>query len=83
MNAPAKHLAESLEVIGKAPITAIHACGGQWVVADNTGRKWEGFDALVVALPPAQAAELLGDLPELARQARGCPFAACWAVMTA
>jgi predicted NAD/FAD-dependent oxidoreductase len=83
MNAIAKHLSHSLEVSTQTRVTAITRRGDQWLLQDDADRDLGSFDALIVALPAAQAADLLTGLPELAQQVSQCQLVPCWAVMLA
>lgn len=81
MNAVCKHLAHELNVVTKTRIDQL-ADGARWeLVADATslGR----FDAVVVAIPPAQAADLLSFSPSLCDQITATSMAPCWAAMFA
>jgi predicted NAD/FAD-dependent oxidoreductase len=83
MNAISKQLAEALPLTTRTRVTSMTRRGNQWLLHDEANRELGYFDALIVALPAAQAAELLTDLPEVAQQVRACQFAPCWAVMAA
>ena len=83
MNAITKHLAEALPVVTQTRVTSMTRLGDQWLLHDDANRELGHFDALIVAVPAAQAADLLADLPEVAEPARACRLAPCWAVMSA
>jgi len=83
MNAIARHLAGSLPVTTQTRVASITRPGDQWLLRDDARRELGRFDALIVALPSAQAADLLTELPALAAQARACQLTPCWAVMAA
>jgi len=81
MNAIAKQLANGLCVATETRIRRLtRACRGwRWVSDDASAGRW--FDAVIVAVPAAQAAELLASRTTLAAQAGRCALAPCWAVM--
>nr|WP_147301530.1 FAD-dependent oxidoreductase [Kushneria indalinina] len=55
-------LAESLEIRQQVRITSMTRARSKWVLKDQNGRCWSGFDHVIVAIPAPQAAELLGDV---------------------
>lgn len=83
MNAITKQLAEALPLTTRARVTSMTRPGDQWLLHDDANRELGHFDALIVAVPAAQAADLLTGLPKLAEPARACRLAPCWAVMAA
>jgi predicted NAD/FAD-dependent oxidoreductase len=83
MNAIARHLAESLEVITQTSVTSVVPGQKGWILNDAANRELGCFDALIVAMPAAQAAELLARSPKLAEPIRACRLSPCWAVMAA
>jgi predicted NAD/FAD-dependent oxidoreductase len=83
MNAIAKYLSNSLQVTTQTRVALMTRRGDQWLLQDDANRELGSFDALIVALPSAQAADLLAGLPELARQVSQCRLVPCWAVMAA
>jgi renalase len=83
MNTIAKHLSHTLQVTTLTRVTSIMHRGDQWLLRDDANRELGWFDALIVALPAAQAADLLTGLPELAQQVGACRLSPCWAVMAA
>ena len=83
MNAPIRQMAEPFAVQWGAKVTALSPLAGGWRLATQTGLSVE-VDAVVVALPAEQAAELLGPArPDLAALARATPSEPCWTVMLA
>lgn len=54
-----------------------------WVVKSAEGRSLGAFDAVVVATPAPQAAELLVDAPALRTVAARAVMSPCWSVMAA
>lgn len=83
MNAIAKYLSNSLQVTTQTRVVSMKRQGDQWLLQDDADRELGSFDVLIVALPSAQAADLLTGLPELAKQVSQCQFVPCWAVMSA
>lgn len=83
MNAIAKHLSRSLEVTTRTRVGRLTRQADRWLLHDDANRELGAFDAVVLALPAPQAADLLTALPVLARQARACQLSPCWAVMVA
>lgn len=83
MNAITRHLASSVQVTTQTRVATMRRRAGQWLLRDDADRDVGRFDVVVVALPAAQAADLLTGLPEFAAQARACRFSPCWSVMVA
>jgi predicted NAD/FAD-dependent oxidoreductase len=83
MNAITKHLANTQPVTTGTRVVSMKRCGDRWLLLGEANQELGRFEALIVAVPAAQAAELLTDLPELAEPARACQLAPCWAVMAA
>jgi predicted NAD/FAD-dependent oxidoreductase len=83
MNAITKALSDSLHVTTRTRVASMTPAGDRWGLRDDSNRDLGMFDALIVALPATQAAELLVGLPALAQSASACQFAPCWAVMAA
>lgn len=82
MNAPVKAMAARHAVSWQTRIEALEARNGAWQLrgAGDAGR----FDAVVVALPAEQAAELVRSVhPGFADRAAAVPSAPCWTVMLA
>ncbi len=82
MNAIARHLARGLQIrlgVRVGQVERVHS----WQLWDDRGSRLGSFDALIVALPAAQAAALLAEFPVVAAEARACPLAPCWAVLAA
>ncbi len=80
MNAPLRHMAETLDVRWGERVETISHLDGQWRV--TVGNQTHGFDQLVVAVPAEQAAVLLADAaPGIARQAASVMSQPCWTVM--
>ena len=83
MNAITKQLAEALPLTTRTRVTSMTRRDNQWLLHDEANRELGYFDSLIIAVPAAQAADLLTDLSELAEPARACQLAPCWAVMAA
>jgi len=81
MSALAKHLVADLPVHTRTRIARVDRSEGQWLLHDAEGGERGRFDALVVAVPAVQAAELLTGAPDFAARAAGQDYAPCWAVM--
>ena len=83
MNAPIRQMAKPFAVQWGAQVTALSPLAEGWRLVTQTGLSVE-VDAVVVALPAEQAAELIGPArPDLAALARATPTAPCWTVMLA
>ena len=81
MNAIAKHLATGLGVTTKARITRLTRDGQEWLLFGDSQTKLGWFDAVILAVPAPQAAELIADQTDLAERAGRCAMSPCWAVM--
>jgi renalase len=90
MTAPARHLAQGLDVRYGCTVHALHPDSQGWRLqaADDGSPAPEGvFDAIVLALPAPQALPLLAapadaaGLAELAAVARESRMRSCWALM--
>jgi len=83
MNAPLRQMAAGLDVVWGARVTAISRLGEGWRVTRDDGVT-DAADAVVVAIPAEQAADLLltaaPDLALLGQRSRTAP---CWTVMLA
>jgi hypothetical protein len=80
MNAVLKAMAAGLNISWGTEITGLAADDGGWRLAGAQGV----FEALVVAVPPEQAARLLSPVdPRLADLAGSVRSAACWTLMAA
>lgn len=81
MSALARALAADLEVEASTRIVALVPAGDRWSARDERGRCFGPFDAVVLALPPAQAADLVEDHSDLGPLARDVRVAPCWAIL--
>lgn len=88
MSRLARHLADGLAVRTATRITSLAREASRWRLADESGGTHEGFDAVLLALPVPQAAELLRSAPpddEVARLAsivEGRAMRPAWVAMT-
>jgi hypothetical protein len=83
MSALAGHLAAGLTIELNTAIRQVRKNGSTMTLIDTGGHSWEDVDALVVATPPSQAAQLLTGLTPLAERIVTVAMAPCWAVMLA
>lgn len=81
MNAICKHLARDVKVVGKTKIDGLERTD-RWQLS-AAGESAGSFDFVVVAIPPTQAAELLGSSTPLAQEIAATSVAPCWAGMFA
>jgi len=82
MAAIARHLAESLTVVPSAAVASIDRQGDGWVVEGEAIEHHEPFDAVVLAMAPAQATRLLGDnVKTLADAVRAIEMRPTWVAM--
>lgn len=83
-NAPAKLLADGLDLRVSQRVETILRSGERYHLAAEDGGAMGVFDAVVVTAPAPQAADLLEHVaPSLADRARGVEYAPCWSVMVA
>lgn len=80
MSALPRMLAAELSVDVNLRVTGLRRGGGRWSLEHDEGL-YDGFDRVVLALPAAQAAALLGELPELQQVAAAVEMAPCWSLM--
>ena len=79
MSAIPEALGSPLDVQTNVTVESIERTGSSWRL-EADGRSLNGFDAVVLAMPPAQALPLIGTHP-LARIVEGAEMAPCWSVM--
>jgi hypothetical protein len=84
MHAPVRHIAENLgpgaDLRQDQRITSIRRAGGAWELRGaHPGA--EQFDAVALAIPAPQAAELLIEIQHLHTVASAVPMSPCWGVM--
>ena len=80
MTAVCRGLSAELDVEFECQITAVTPGESGWRLSWEEGGE-SGFDAVVLAIPPAQAAPLCAAVPDLAAQVRQGGHAPCWAAM--
>jgi predicted NAD/FAD-dependent oxidoreductase len=81
MNALCHDLSDSLTVTFNTPVSRILRANGAWALACDGGRELGQFNRVIVTTPPAQAAPLLADAPNLAQRVASAEMLPCWAVM--
>jgi predicted NAD/FAD-dependent oxidoreductase len=85
MNAVVRHLAATLggrsEVRFGVRVNAARFADGRWSLTDEQNASLGMFDALIVALPAPQAADLLIDSPILRDQSLSVRMRPCWSAM--
>ena len=81
MIAIAKHLSEGPDVRLDTRIGLVLHAGTRWSLLDETERSPApgGFDAMVLAMPSSQAAQLAGVPPTLVQHLRMVEWRPCWA----
>ena len=77
------HLAIGESVRSGVEIKEVNRTDAGWLLNDVDRNNVGCFDAVVVAVPPSQAAVLLQEAPALAEIARSVPMSPCWTVMAA
>ncbi len=82
MNAVARHLALGLDVRLECTVDAARRVDGAWWLATGDDRPLGPFDALVLAVPPEQAARLV-DLPASPQGEPPPTSLPCWCAMAA
>ena len=83
MNSLCKYLSEPLRVVTETRVAKIARFDQRWKLTSTDGVALGDFHAVLISTPSAQAAELLTEVPELARQATSCPMNPCWSAMLA
>lgn len=85
MNAVVRHLVDTIgdrgEVRFGVRVAAAHFADGRWSLKDDKRADLGMFDALILALPAPQAADLMADSPSLRDQALSVRMRPCWAAM--
>lgn len=64
-------------------VAELHRAGSHWELFNENGDRLGSFDAVLVAAPAPQAAELLVDLPDLVARCRKVEMRPNWALMLA
>ncbi len=81
MNALAKHLASEVEIHCRTRVDSIEHATTGWKLSRQDGADLGEFARLVIAMPPAQAAALIGGQSPLGRRAAAIRMRPCWAVL--
>ena len=76
-------LAQGMDLELGARVVALERAGAGWALRDDTGRRFDGFDFVVLALPAPQAAALAAGHGSVAQRLGAVGMAPCWAVMLA
>ena len=79
----AKHLSEGLDVRLDTRVGSVLQSGMRWSLLDEAERSPApgGFDAIVLAMPSSQAAQLAGVPPTLVQHLRMVEWRPCWAAL--
>jgi predicted NAD/FAD-dependent oxidoreductase len=83
MNSIAKHLAADLDIQFETTVNTCRENGQRRTLVSDSEDDLGEFDAVIVAVPAPQAAELVNDVTTLSRPARSARTNGCWAVMLA
>lgn len=84
MNVVVRHEAQLYGARFTIGIAEVSRRANGWVLHSDSGARYGAYDALAVAVPAPQAADLLeGVSPHLAARAAETTMAPCWAVMIA
>lgn len=83
MSSVARHLAKGMAVDFEATVLRVEMANGHWKVITDQGLLPTAFDAVVLAVPPEQAASILGFCCELLPGLDEVSMLPCWAVMVA
>ena len=81
MNSVCQHLASGLDVRCDTQIARIESDANEIGVFDAASNRLGSFDRLIVAVPAAQASELLADFTRLAQPISQIQMQPCWATM--
>lgn len=76
-------LAQGMDLELGARVVALERTGAGWTLRDDTGRRFEGFDFVALAIPAPQAATLAAGHGTVAGRLAVVGMAPCWAVMLA
>lgn len=83
MNALPRWLAQGLELVSGTRIVSLLRSGAAWSLTDDTGRRFEGFDFVALAMPAPQAVALAAGHSEAAARLAEVCLAPCWALLLA
>ena len=78
MSALSRLLAEPMQFRAEQRIVKVSARDGAWTLLNADDKVFDGFDVLIIALPSAQAAPLLGSKPEWQSLAGSARYQPCW-----
>ncbi len=81
MNAICRHLARDLDVRNSTRVDSVVRSQGFLKLTDVSGASLGDFDVVVVAVPPAQAVDLVESSPALTRRSTEARMQPCWSVM--
>ncbi len=81
MNAVARHLAKELDVRQSIVINGLVRESDHWRMSATVPLPPEKFEVVIVAIPPAQAADLTGNFPDIGEHIRPLHMHACWTAM--
>ena len=81
LNSICKHLARDVAVQTETRITQLEQVDEQISVSCEDGTHLGKFDRLIVAIPAAQAAELVSGIPTLTNKISAIEMNPCWALM--
>lgn len=83
MSALARQLLGELPAHWSTEIRALHRSRGRWRLSSANGHAYDGFDAVVVAIPAPQARSLLHGVARWDDALATVAMAPCWAVLAA
>jgi len=81
MNSIARELLKDIEVVLETKIDGIARFGNGWKLISENRKLDDPFDTIIMAIPPAQAREILGPFAESFQGKLDTVMDACWAVM--
>jgi len=83
MSRVVRYLAAGTSVMFNTKVDRLSRIGGRWQLISEEEALPDCFDAVILAIPPDQAAAVLGSEQGLFPQLRQTSLLPCWAVMTA
>lgn len=84
MHALARHLARDLNILQEIRITGMNREGTHWTLHAENGAQFDGFDAVVIAIPAHQASALLSGIsPIIVRDLSSVSMVPTWTAMVA
>lgn len=81
MSALTRYLAVELDIAYETRVGRLEHSDGRWRLSDDRGVGLGTYDAVLAALPPVQAADLVQPSPLLLRQVEAVRMRPCWAAM--